>query len=1203
MEALKWWRNRCLEWCHARLEDGKFGDQLYLNDWPARFKQVKVLQNIGAGVGPWNHIQYRFSDSSQDSRILINDNPLIFYHFHSLSFVSPQVVIPSKHITNPLTKDILRLCFIPYLNSLSELIEKVRVVLPDFDFGINHGAAIDYRHTFLARNEMRSQIENSAISQFKMPLDKDWDFYCSEQLVEFSTQIDKLNGLIEGGETTTALSAITEAMKEFPDAPPLLALQAELKYEGEERIKALKHLLKSYPNCARAHSGLGLLYHNKENEDKALYHYEKATKLEPQNIINQKTLADFYYVVSGRTEEALKLYLKIFTVNPDDIENLLMLGHICVHLKKFDNAKVFYDKVLEIEPLNMDAKEMVEQLAVRLSTTDCPVEHLKAVPLNQGTKPEFRGLRLNFRVHNPEVEDRGASGARVEPAKKIYQDAQALIKSGRDKDGIDTLKRLLEVYPEYASAHNDLGVLRYNRGNKDAALRHYEKAVQLDPGNVAFQKNLADFYYVEEGRMEEALRIYVKLLDSNPMDIEILHILGRICESLKKADDARTFFNRVLELEPWNMAARERLDELTERQVLEARGQKARAGDQWFSDTLVESPEKMYKDAQELIRHGSDMEGIGALERLLESYPDFGLAHNDLGAHYFNQGKKEKALVHYEHAARIEPYNDTFQKNLADFYYVEEGRMEEALQIYVKLLHSNPTDIETLLILGQICTSLEKADDASVFFKRVLELEPWNMDARERSAELEQKEKTEDIQHELQDGWMNGWGNESEEDRRQRTEGGGRDDSAEMLYQKAQKLINSDRKKEAVDTLEELVASYPDHTLAHNDLGVLYFHEGDKEKTLEHYEKAAELEPGNSIFQRNLADFYYVILGRTEEAFEIYKKVLEANPDDIESLTISGHISVSLKKFDDAETYYGKVLEIEPWNLDIQEKLDQLAKAKRVDEDGERSTEDGGQRMEDAAQVMPGESIEAISEEMSSPVVPVFERALQQDRRRFVISLIFSSENSDRLVRNTIGGKETVGNSDQFEIVVDDERECQQKERDIQEIQNSSKNILYVRTGEDYSQDAFDALSFVAERFNNGRDAVSVRAELAASSTSNDTVSVDRSLTDRFVMLFENLSNTLKSLAEPSGISAMPAQKPAPKKEKREKKKVNESAEKTNDASKPSVLNRIVKMKDEEGLGWKEIAETFNSEGLPTFSGKGQWHRKTIYKMYHKTTH
>jgi len=61
----KWWEERCIEWCYARFEEGKFGDQKYLDDWPERFAaQVHVLNNKELILAPWNAKRFPYGNAA-----------------------------------------------------------------------------------------------------------------------------------------------------------------------------------------------------------------------------------------------------------------------------------------------------------------------------------------------------------------------------------------------------------------------------------------------------------------------------------------------------------------------------------------------------------------------------------------------------------------------------------------------------------------------------------------------------------------------------------------------------------------------------------------------------------------------------------------------------------------------------------------------------------------------------------------------------------------------------------------------------------------------------------------------------------------------------------------------------------------------------------------------------------------------------------
>ncbi len=85
IKVMRWWQERCLEWCFARVEDGKFGDQKYLDCWPNIFdEEVHIVRQTEKTLAPWN---VRFFENQVGGGL----KPVL-YHFQTFRIVSPSQV-------------------------------------------------------------------------------------------------------------------------------------------------------------------------------------------------------------------------------------------------------------------------------------------------------------------------------------------------------------------------------------------------------------------------------------------------------------------------------------------------------------------------------------------------------------------------------------------------------------------------------------------------------------------------------------------------------------------------------------------------------------------------------------------------------------------------------------------------------------------------------------------------------------------------------------------------------------------------------------------------------------------------------------------------------------------------------------------------------------------------------------------------------
>jgi hypothetical protein len=79
------WREQVIAECVLDPENGKCGDQAYLNTWPEKYTKLRIMPQKGAGVGPWNMANYTISQESK--KIKVDEENLIFFHFSRFKIV------------------------------------------------------------------------------------------------------------------------------------------------------------------------------------------------------------------------------------------------------------------------------------------------------------------------------------------------------------------------------------------------------------------------------------------------------------------------------------------------------------------------------------------------------------------------------------------------------------------------------------------------------------------------------------------------------------------------------------------------------------------------------------------------------------------------------------------------------------------------------------------------------------------------------------------------------------------------------------------------------------------------------------------------------------------------------------------------------------------------------------------------------------
>jgi tetratricopeptide (TPR) repeat protein len=284
-----------------------------------------------------------------------------------------------------------------------------------------------------------------------------------------------------------------------------------------------------------------------------------------------------------------------------------------------------------------------------------------------------------------------------------------------------TLKKALERAPDFAMAHQEIGLTLMALDRSNDAIKALRKAVKLQEKSPLAWKALADILiaqgdktgsrkarrqhlvatvkhkelveagdYLFAGRLAKAEALCREVLKKDPVDVSAIRMLATIAIKLGRYADAETLLVRCLELAPdFHLARNDYASTLSKRQQYK----RALAELEKLLAVEADNPNHLMLKGSVLVNIGEFQAAIEIYDRVLVNYPNQPRAHLSYGHALKTVGRSEDAIMAYRKGIELRP-------NLGEAYWslanLKTFRFEDAevaiMREQVQAEPDNPND-------------------------------------------------------------------------------------------------------------------------------------------------------------------------------------------------------------------------------------------------------------------------------------------------------------------------------------------------------------------------------------------------------------------------------------------------------------------------------------------------------------------------------